>query len=87
MDPREVSWKAMTTASSGRTKVGLPRSLDRRSVQLTGEHIPTGLVVKGVVPEGHYSRDQMRKLEDELRARLLSELESKVARRIRVAGR
>ena len=87
LDPREVSWKAMSTASSGRTKVRLSRSLDLRSAQLTCEHVPTGLSVTGTVPEGHYSRDQMRKLQDELRARLLSELESKVARRLRVAGR
>jgi hypothetical protein len=84
LDPREVSWKAMSTASSGRVKARLSRSLDLRSVQITGEHVPTGLLVTGAIPEGHYSRDQMRKLQDDLRVRLLSELERKVARRIQV---
>jgi hypothetical protein len=87
LDAREVSWKTMSTASSGRAKVRLSRSHDLRSAHLTAEHIPTGLTVSGAIPAGHYSRDQMRKLQDQLRARLMSDLENKVARRVRVAGR
>jgi hypothetical protein len=87
LDPREVIWKAMGYARTDRSKARLPRSLDLRSEQITAEHAPTGLTVTGQIPLGNYSRDQQKRLRQELRDRLLAELETKVARHLRISDR
>lgn len=50
-------------------------------------HHPTGIEVSGEISAGHYSRNEMGKLRDGLIARLWDELEGKVARHLRIAGR
>jgi len=40
----------------------------------------------GAVPDGHYARREMTRLKAELRAALFRELESKVARVLRIPG-
>lgn len=50
------------------------------------EHRPTGVRVEGAIEEGHYSRNEMRKLKEALRQRLLAELERQVGRRLRIPG-
>jgi hypothetical protein len=87
LDHREVTWRASGGNSSGRRKARLSRSMDLTSYDLEFEHVPTGLVVKGRVHQGHYSRDQMRELRAKLCARLLDELEDIVARKLRIPGR
>ena len=54
---------------------------------ITVRHRPTGITLRGEIPEGHYSRGEMRKLKDALVERLMRELEEAVARRLRVPGR
>jgi hypothetical protein len=49
--------------------------LDLRAVAITVTHRPTGIVLRGEVPEGHYSRDEMRKLKDAVVERLMRDLE------------
>ena len=63
------------------------RNLDERAVTIRMEHAPSGLFVEGSIPEGHYSKNEMRKLKDALSDRLFRELETKVARHLRIPGR
>jgi hypothetical protein len=63
------------------------RSDSITSRQVSLEHRPTGVIVKGVVPEGSYSRSTMQRLVKELRAELLVELNAAVARKLRLPGR
>lgn len=87
LDAREVTSRAMGGSASGRRQARQSRALDLRSFVLELEHIPTGIVAKGDVPRGHYSRIEMKRLQDELRARLYRQLEDLVARRLRIPGR
>lgn len=50
-------------------------------------HVPTGVEVRGQVPQGHYSKKEMRQLRQELYQKLFVELERKVAKHLRVPGR
>jgi hypothetical protein len=51
------------------------------------EHRPTGVKVRGEIPDGHYSRGEMSALKQQLLDRLRGELEIKVASALRIAGR
>jgi hypothetical protein len=87
LNPAEVDAAMMGTTTSGRSQRRESRALDVRSVKLTLKHRPTGVVVVGAVPDGHYARKEMTRLKAELRAGLFRELESKVARVLRIPGR
>jgi hypothetical protein len=50
-------------------------------------HTPTGVSVEGAIEEGSYTRAEMRQLGLDLRARLLLELERRVARHLRIPAR
>jgi hypothetical protein len=50
-------------------------------------HRPTGVVVTGEVPRGNHSRAAMQRHVAELRAKLFVELNSAVARKMRLPGR
>jgi len=54
---------------------------------VTVRHRPTGVAIQGFIPEGHYSKDEMRKLKEALIAELMRELGQAVARHLRLAGR
>lgn len=86
LDPSDVTSGEMSTASGGRRKLRQSRKLDVRGSTVWMEHRPTGVRVEGSIEEGHYSRDEMRKLKEQLRHRLLLELEQEVARHLRVPG-
>ena len=73
--------------SSGRGRAAQSRALDVTTTTITLLHQPAGLEVSGSVPPGHYTRPEMKKLKDELYARLLGELERLVVAKLRVAGR
>ena len=85
LDRDEVTrnWTGTSTTKSGQ----FSRRRKRTSSTLTLTHSPTKISVKGAVPEGHYSKPEMRKLEDELHEKLFSLLENKVAKHLRMAGR
>ena len=87
LDPADVSWFEVATMRGGRSKARQPRSLDRRSLTITGRHLPTGIAVQGAIPEGHYTRTQMRTLKEAEKQRLLQALEAELARAGRHPGR
>jgi hypothetical protein len=74
--------------SSSTTKKGqFSRRLKRTSSRLSLTHIPTGINVTGEVPEGHYSKKEMRQLQSELYEKLFLQLEAKVGKHLRAPGR
>jgi hypothetical protein len=60
------------------------RKLDKRTIIIRLEHVPSEQSVEGTIPEGHYSRGELRTLKDQLTSRLFRELEAKVARHLRL---
>jgi hypothetical protein len=89
LDPSDVEVTSSGSASSLRTgnRRRLSRALDLRAVVIRVRHRPTGIPIRGEVPEGHYSRDEMRQLKDAVVEQLMRELEQAVARQLRVPGR
>ncbi len=85
IDPKDVS-ESRTGLSSGGRAGNLARSSrasGTTSVQRELRHSPTGVTVRGHVAAGHFSRGEMRRNVDELRDRLLIELDAAVTKRIR----
>jgi len=87
LDPAEVGWATDGSTSTRRRKRRLSRKLDNRSLRLRLTHIPTGISVSGEIPTGNYSKNEMKAAEEELSANLFNQLESKVARHLRIPGR
>ena len=89
INPADVEITSSGSASSPRGGHGrrLSRALDLRAMVITVTHRPTGIVLRGEVPEGHYSKDEMRKLKDAVVERLMHKLEQAVAKHLRVPGR
>ena len=88
LDPREVAWRTVGS-SSGRSR---PTRRSRAAAgpsasRMTLTHVATGVTVEREVPLGRYMRGQMRVAKEQLHARLFSELESKVARHLRLPSR
>jgi len=73
--------------NSGRPKASFSRKLGVSSYYYELEHRPTGVKVRGEIPDGHYSRGEMSALKQQLLDRLWSELGIKVAAALRIAGR
>lgn len=53
--------------TSVRAKLRQSRAFDTRSLRLTLTHLPSGIVVKGEIPDGRYARKEMSRLKEELR--------------------
>lgn len=89
VDPADVTVAFTSSASSprGGQRRRLSRALDLRAMAVTVHHRPTGVAVRGVIPEGHYSKREMRKLKEEMIEVLMRELEKVVARHLRAPGR
>ena len=83
----EVGWTASASSPRSGNRRRLSRALDSRAMTITVRHRPTGIVLRGEIPEGHYSRNEMRKLKDAVTERLMRALEQAVARHLRVPGR
>jgi hypothetical protein len=89
MDDADVLWgteAAMKGFRGGRV-ARTSRKNDTRSLKLFLLHKPTGIRVEGAVPEGHYSRPEMIREREQLRATLWTQLERMVAKELRVPGR
>jgi hypothetical protein len=82
-DVNDVGISMMSTASGRRRLRRHSRANDLRSTTLTLTHRPTGLVLTGEVPEGHYSRKQMRDLVAKLEQDLLLKLAELVTKKSR----
>lgn len=50
-------------------------------------HMPTGIEVKGEVPQIHNTKGKLRAAEDKLRQELVGQLTDLVARHLRISGR
>jgi hypothetical protein len=72
---------------SGRKNARQPRHMDVRSVSITLVHRPTKIEVGGQVPEGHYSRKEMISQHKALCSQLFAELETRVAKHLKIPGR
>jgi hypothetical protein len=89
MERSEVTYTASHFSSTSTKKGPTRRSARaRKSLRMTLKHKPTGIEVSGEVPDvGGYTRKELAERRDELWRRLWNELESLVARRLRVPGR
>jgi hypothetical protein len=87
LDPQDVTSSASKQTLGGRKRAAQSRVQDVTRYGLTLTHRPTGVEVAGEVPEGHYSKQRLRELKDQLHARLFAELEQRVARHLRIPGR
>ncbi len=87
LDPADVDMFEMSGRSGGRRRAAQSRALDVSGSEIRLAHRSTGIEVRGEVPEGHYSRAEMTRLKEDLRARLFAELEQRVARHLRIPGR
>ena len=67
------------------TKSGRKEELRESTIILT--HRQTGLSVSGKIERGHYSRQELRSLKENLENELFKELEDKVAKFLRIPGR
>ena len=78
-----ADWSTSSSGKSGQ----FSRRLKVTSARLTLTHASTGLSVKGEIPDGQYSKKEMRKLQEELYDRLFRTLEENVGKHLRVPGR
>lgn len=62
------------------------RIMDERSAELRLVHAPTGIIVIGFVPRGHYSRQQMVVEQKKLEEKMFLQLQDKVAEHLRIPG-
>jgi len=87
LDCSEVNWgETGSTRGTGRSgKTRFSRPLRSRRMKLT--HLPTGIEVEGEVPEGRYSKKELRELRAKVYAELFPLLEAKVAKHLRIPGR
>jgi len=83
----DVAFSGSASSPRGGHRRRLSRALDLRAMAVTVRHRPTGVAIQGFIPEGHYSKDEMRKLKEALIAELMRELGQAVARHLRLAGR
>jgi hypothetical protein len=87
LSPAEVLYSCSGVTRRGRAKAAQSRALDVTEATITLRHEPTGIEVRASIPPGHYARTRMRQMKDDLRRRLFTELEQRVARHLRIPGR
>jgi hypothetical protein len=87
LDPKDVLVSQTSSASGGRKALRQSRELDVRSSTLVLKHLPTGISVSATVRAGNYSRSEMQRHKAELERTLRIELQDRVARHLRIAGR
>ncbi len=78
-----VDWMTASTTKSGQ----FSRKMKLTSARLRLTHVSTGINVTGEVPKGHYSKKEMRRLQDELYEKMFAKLETLVRQRLRVPGK
>jgi hypothetical protein len=84
LNPDEVSW-GWNSSSSGKSG-RFERKLKTTSRHITFTHEPTETKVEGEIQAGNYSKKEMREKTKALEKRLFSELELKVAKKLRIKG-
>jgi hypothetical protein len=84
----DIAMRASTSAVGRRSKASrASRNVDSRSLRIELEHLPTGIVVTGDVPDGHYSKNEFRDQRIKLEAELFARLTDEVMKHLRVRGR
>lgn len=86
LDPSEVIYTGSASHSGHRNKTRYSRAMMLSSAEWTLRHAPTGIEVRGALPSGHYSRKEMRLLQQKLYDELYTELEQAVAKALRIPG-
>ncbi len=77
LDLNEVSWGWSGSSGGGNRKdFGRKSKITSRSLWMI--HNPSGIRVNGEIPPGHYSKKEMKALTEDLKTKLLVELEQKV---------
>jgi len=85
LNPDEVS-SGWVSSSIGKSGV-FARKLKTTSKRLFLKHDPTGIKVEGEIPAGNYSKKEMKEKTMEVERKLFTELELKVAIKLRIRGR
>lgn len=83
LNPDEVN-EGWSGSSSGGT---FERKTKITSCCIQLVHQPTKIKVEGEVPVGNYSKNEMRQRTENMKEKLLIELEQKVAKHLRIPGR
>ena len=85
LNPDEVScgWVSLSIGKNG----VFARKLKTTNKRLFFKHDPTGIRVEGEIPAGNYSKNEMKEKTKEVERELLSKLELKVAKKLRIRGR
>lgn len=86
LDPSEVISTGWAQHSGQRKKLRYSRAMMLSSAEWTLRHAPTGIEVRGALPSGHYSRKEMRLLQQKLYDEPYMELEQAVAKALRIPG-
>jgi hypothetical protein len=86
LDPAEVSYTGSSTHRGHRKKMRCSRAMMLSGAEIVLQHRPTGVEVRGALPTGHYSRKEMRQLQQQLYEELYTVLEQAVARILRIPG-
>jgi len=86
LNPKEVESGGGGVSSSGKNGQ-FSRRLKITSSSVMLVHIPTGITVEGTIPPGRYSKNEMKKLKEDMRRKLFAVLEAKVGRHLRIPGR
>ena len=84
LNPKDVCWGWSGSSSGGSS---FARKTKRTSRNVWVKHMPTNVVVQGEILQGNYSKKEMKQLTENLREKLLVELEQKVAKHLRIPGR
>jgi protein subunit release factor A len=89
VEPNDVDVNRSWMRSSGRggRVARTSRAVGLQTGNLELIHMPTGARVKGLVPEGNYTRKQMSNAMDQLHLKLLSELQDTVDQQLRKPGK
>jgi protein subunit release factor A len=89
IDPKDVALNRSWLRASGRggNIARTSRAVGTQEGRMELIHTPTGISVSGIVNEGVYTRVQMTAAMDALKVQLWAELESKIARHLRLPGR
>jgi hypothetical protein len=86
LDPSEVISTRWASHSGHRKKTHDSRATMLSGAEIILQHAPTGIEVRGALPSGHYSRKEMRLLQQKLYDELYTELEQAVAKALRIPG-
>ena len=86
LDPSEVIYSSTTSHSGHRKKTRDSRNTMRSGAEIRLQHRLTSIEVRGSLPSGHYTRKEMRLLQQNLYDELYAALEQAVAKALKMPG-